>query len=138
MLFMFPFSFDSLHCLQFEQVYLKLLSYIRYFMVLKSRHWEQLHIFCLFVLIPITMFSPRSLVTVTYTCCTMVNGYQTTPLLQMALFMLFLDLLEVKEVRIYANIIFFQIMPTMDVLHLMVPPCVPFLYCPGFLKVACF
>jgi hypothetical protein len=54
------------------------------------------------------MFSPRSLVTVTYTCCTMVSGCQTAPLLQMALFTLFLDLLEVKEVRIYANVIFFK------------------------------
>jgi len=52
------------------------------------------------------MFSPRSWVPVTYTCCTMVNGCRTAPILQMALFMLFLDLLEVKEVRIYANIIF--------------------------------
>jgi len=54
------------------------------------------------------MFSPRSLVTVTYTCCTMVNGCQTAPLLHMALFTLFLDLLEVKEVRIYTNVIFFK------------------------------
>ena len=60
-----------------------------------------------FVLIPFTIFSPRSLVTVTYTCCTMVNWCQTVPLLQTALFTLFLDLLEVKEVRIYTNIIFF-------------------------------
>ena len=28
---------------------------------------------------------------------------------------------------------FFQ----MPIMHVMVPLCVPFLYCPGFLKVAC-
>jgi hypothetical protein len=44
------------------------------------------------------LFFFRVLVQVTYTYCTMVNECQTAPLLQMVLFMPFLDLWEVKEV----------------------------------------
>jgi hypothetical protein len=49
---------------------------------------------------------PRDLAKVTYTYYTMVEKCQTAPLLRMVLFMLSLDLLEVKEVS-YIQTYFF-------------------------------